>query len=487
MRTATGKGNNARKVLSYYSVNFAISAPYQVLCDGPTIFQSMRKDIFLKHALPTLLGGTAYPVVTDCIVKELRALGEDFSNASIFAKRATRVPCAHQDDVSASECIMARLRVPLEKKLFCATNDTELLAKISRTPGIPTITIVNETKLALRSPSRATLYHVQKQENAKTSCLGTSDKAFLKKFETETASKDHAPNPAKKRKRAKGPNPLSMKKAKKAGVQPCSKQSQSTQEFHNKGNQSESSLPRGDKTTKVSEASIPQGNSSDEKTKSEVGLHDENTVAGVRQESKKKRKRRKPKRSGTTAFIASPTTTEAEQTDGPVGLGGNVVVDALPKSKRAGEGPPELSDMNEIAQGETQKPKKTSATANTRRIGLKVKSKVTDTPISKAPVSGTKPIEDDNEEGRPTSMTLVIAGQQQTRVLSNPLNGTQLLSSMQGLEGSLRHGPVVGTPPQALPPPAKKKQRKNRRRRPKKNEESPETNQRSIAPQVSTE
>lgn len=485
MRTATGKGNNARKVLSYYSVNFGISAPYQVLCDGPTIFQSMRKDIFLKHALITLLGGTAYPVVTDCIVKELRALGEDFSNASIFAKRATRVPCAHQDDVSASECIMARLRVPLEKKLFCATNDAELLAKISRTPGIPIVTIVNETKLALRSPSRATLYHVLKRENAKTSCLGTSDKAFLKKFETETASKDHAPNPARKRKRAKGPNPLSMKKAKKAGVQPGSKRRQNMQELHNKGNQSKSSPPNGDKTTKVPEDRNPQRDSSDEKKKSEVGLHDENTVAGERQESKKKRKRRKPKRSGTTAFIASPTTTEAEQTDGPVRLGGEVVVDALSKSKRAGEGPPELSDTKETGQGETQKPKKISAITDPRPIGLKVKN--TDTPLSKEPISETKPIEDDKEEGPPTSMTLVIAGQQATRVASNPRNGTQLLSSMQGLEGRLRHGPVVDTHPQALPPPAKKKQRKNRRRRPKKNEESPETNQQSIAPQVSTE
>lgn len=213
MRTSA-KGNNARKILAYYSVNFDISPPYHVLCDGPTLFQSMKNEIYIKQALPLLLGATAYPVVTDCIVRELRSLGEEYSNAALFAKRATRVPCAHEESLSANECVIARVRTPFEKKLVLATNDIEILMTAGKLPGVPLITIVNQTKLALKSPSRFTIEHVRRRETVKTQVLGKQDQILLKKLQSEKAEAAATNRPVRKRKRVKGPNPLSVKKRK---------------------------------------------------------------------------------------------------------------------------------------------------------------------------------------------------------------------------------------------------------------------------------
>lgn len=218
MRTSSGNSNQARKILSYYRVNFQFSAPYQVLCDAPTIFQALKNDIYLKQSLPRLLGGPAYPVVTKCIVDELRSLGEDYSNASVFAKRASRLPCSHEDQLSATECIISRINTPFETKLILATNDMGVLKGVAKTPGVPLISISNRTKIVLKIPSKATKDHVRRLESFKSDVLPDPDRRFIEKvMATEKASNVNK-KPVRKRKRAKEPNPLSVKKSKRVST-----------------------------------------------------------------------------------------------------------------------------------------------------------------------------------------------------------------------------------------------------------------------------
>lgn len=218
MRVASGKGNDARKVLSYYSVNFNLSPPYKILCDGPTIFQSLKNNLYLKQSLPKLLGATAYPVVTNCVVSELKSLGEDFSNAALFAKRAMHVPCTHEEEqIGASDCIVTRLKQRKELQLLLATNDVEVLARLSRVVGVPLITVVNQTKLMLKPPSRATLEYVEEKQQFKGVVTNAQDQALIEKVQAEELEKlpgRYQIKQIKKRKRAKGPNPLSVKKPK---------------------------------------------------------------------------------------------------------------------------------------------------------------------------------------------------------------------------------------------------------------------------------
>lgn len=223
MRTARGRGNDARKILTYYSINFDVHPPFQVLCDGPIISLSIRNNLYLKQSLPRLLGNTAYPVVTNCVVSELKSLGEEFSGAALFAKRLTRIPCAndtcHELEGNASGCILARLRKQDDMRLMLATNDTDIMRSLTTVAGVPLITVENQTKLVLRPPGRETLDYVRRMEGNRGTVVSASDRAFLKKVHAEAVARipqKTQRREQKKRKRAKGPNPLSVRKAKRA-------------------------------------------------------------------------------------------------------------------------------------------------------------------------------------------------------------------------------------------------------------------------------
>lgn len=220
MRTASAKGNNARKILSFYRINFGCEPPYQVLVDGDTIHTSLSNDLYLKQALHELLGSATHITVTACIVNELRAKGESHSGASLFAKRASRIPCAHDGQKSASDCIVSRLQTPHDKKLMLASTDASLLKLLSDTAGIPHISIMNNSKFVLKAPSHPTLLHVEKTQSDKMLILSQSDQVLVNKVhDAERAEREARRRGRKKRKRAKGPNPLSIQKSKKKLVQ----------------------------------------------------------------------------------------------------------------------------------------------------------------------------------------------------------------------------------------------------------------------------
>lgn len=219
MRTSSGVGNSARKILSFYRINFAFVPPYRVLVDGPTIYDALTRDMYLKEALPRLLGAVTHVVVTACVVKWLREQGESHSGALLFAKRATRIGCAHKGgdgSASVADCLSARLRAQdNDNKFISGLTDPALLNAIGDIPGVPVVSIVNGTKLILRPPSKATLSYVQQKASAKTLLLSEADKALVEKAKEAERLAREANRPVRqKRKRAKGPNPLSVKKPK---------------------------------------------------------------------------------------------------------------------------------------------------------------------------------------------------------------------------------------------------------------------------------
>lgn len=164
-----------------------------------------------------LLGAVAYPVVTKCIVEELRSLGKEFGNAAVFARRAAMEPCPHGADLRcASECIASFLEDKNNKrKVMLATNDFDVVGTALDQGSIPVITIANQTRLVLRKPTAMAIENVQSEQEQKSSQLRPDEKALVE----EANIARQTPGPRKfierKRKRAKGPNPLSVKKGKK--------------------------------------------------------------------------------------------------------------------------------------------------------------------------------------------------------------------------------------------------------------------------------
>lgn len=220
MTNPFGTGNKTRKILALYRVNYGFEPPYTVLVDGPIIQEALTNELYLKHSIPQLLGASTHIVVTACVVTWLRQQGESHSAAALFAKRAARIPCVHegqQDETTTiTECLTSKLRFRKgDEKLMLASADRALLVALANVPGIPVISVAKNNKLVLRPPTRYTLDSIAKQEMAKSTVLSAADQALVNKAREAERAEREAKRPTRsRRKRAKGPNPLAVKKSK---------------------------------------------------------------------------------------------------------------------------------------------------------------------------------------------------------------------------------------------------------------------------------
>jgi U3 small nucleolar RNA-associated protein 23 len=193
MRVATGKGNDARKILTYYRVNFGVRGPYRVLCDGALIHLALKRSVNLRESLPALLGGPASAMVTRCVHEELCTLGADTAVAN-----------------------------GNPKGLLLASTDATLLRAVRFEHGLPLLRLANETRLVLMPPSAATQSAVTAREAMKGKVQRLDDSRLIAREDAvvQAARAERAARRVAKRKRPSGPKPLSVKKPKRESSTP---------------------------------------------------------------------------------------------------------------------------------------------------------------------------------------------------------------------------------------------------------------------------
>ncbi|TXG53841.1 hypothetical protein EZV62_019097 [Acer yangbiense] len=180
-----------------------------------------------------------------CVIDELKGLGESHSKALQGAHKLTIARCEHERKKSADACIMDVIGEKNPEHFFVATQDVDLRKKLQEVPGVPLIFGLRNA-LFLEQPSQFQRQFVKASEEGR-SCMTESEYKMMKKrakgiLETEeirdssnededvgdqnlelhTVKKSNnarkhigvKDKPQFKRKRAKGPNPLSCKKKK---------------------------------------------------------------------------------------------------------------------------------------------------------------------------------------------------------------------------------------------------------------------------------
>lgn len=248
MRVTKQKQN--RKTVRFYKACFAFREPYKVLCDGTFIHHMLESRLgTVNEALSGLLGGHVKVFVTRCVIEELKKLGESFSGTVLATRRLTTARCNHESLKSATECLEAMVGADNPEHFFVATQDGGLRKKFRQVPGVPVV-FVQKNYLLLEPPSEyqhqiarmteAERMHMMEREfkllealEAKkaatqadvTSAPEISGDEMPKKIESRDGSKSGnmlavKDRPRFKRKKAKGPNPLSCKKKKNKVVYP---------------------------------------------------------------------------------------------------------------------------------------------------------------------------------------------------------------------------------------------------------------------------
>ncbi|KAL3677489.1 hypothetical protein R1sor_027437 [Riccia sorocarpa] len=266
------KQKQVRRHLRFYKTCCGFREPFKVLCDGNFVHAALGARMgALQDSLTRFLGATTKSFVTRCVIQELRKLGDDFSGTVLAARRLNIAKCNHEPTVSAADCLEALLGKNNPEHFLTATQDAELRKKIRKVTGGGIIFIQN-TGFIMEPPSSQQIAYARLSEQqrlhmaereqkiieqraklkaeAVNAAEDTPAKSDLTTKEGQPVSKERI----KKRKRPKGPNPLSqMKKKEKTST---SETNTSVTEVRNDDGGAESKRTRHRKRRRKQSASV---------------------------------------------------------------------------------------------------------------------------------------------------------------------------------------------------------------------------------------
>lgn len=207
---------NFRRTLRFFRLAFGIQEPYKVLVDGTFLTHALREKIHVKEQLPKLLSGRATPMVTGCVLAELRNLRDKGLGASIIAKGYYRVKCGHDNPIAAADCIREQVGTKNTRKLLVATQDAELGWALRSVPGVPLIRLNGQVPY-VEEASEVSRNAKNVQEERKLGPPGWERPRLPVLRKREADLEEKVLQKSKKRKQ-KGANPLSCLKPKKRKV-----------------------------------------------------------------------------------------------------------------------------------------------------------------------------------------------------------------------------------------------------------------------------
>ncbi|KAG1359547.1 rRNA-processing protein UTP23 [Cocos nucifera] len=232
------KQKRHRKVVRFFTACFGFREPFKVLCDGTFVHHLLLHHLTpADDALSRLLGGRALLFTTRCIIGELKSLGESHYESLEAAQQLITARCDHERRVSAMACIESVIGEGNSEHFFVATQDADIRKKFREVPGVPVIYGLRNS-LFIEQPSALQREYVKSTEGKR---LHANESEFRKLLKRElkgglandsgnevleeaqlmrnisTAKKmlGVAEKSKFKRKKAKGPNPLSCKKKKR--------------------------------------------------------------------------------------------------------------------------------------------------------------------------------------------------------------------------------------------------------------------------------
>ncbi|EPS72859.1 hypothetical protein M569_01899, partial [Genlisea aurea] len=227
------KQRRHRKCLRFFTVCHGFRPPYKILCDGTFIHHLLVNGILpADTALANILSDQVKLFTTRCVLAEVKRLGDRYSESYNAGCNLATARCEHEKRKSAVACITEIIGENNPEHFFVATQDADLRKKLQEIPGVPVIYALRNA-LFLESPSSSQIECAKKAEegrshmtdleykmlklskkrvvspDAKDSSLAVEDDETVSRSGIDTKDKVKF-----KRKRAKGPNPLSCKKKK---------------------------------------------------------------------------------------------------------------------------------------------------------------------------------------------------------------------------------------------------------------------------------
>lgn len=203
----------AKKNISFYKYNFSFREPFQILVDGTFCQAALKNKIQIKEQMPKYLMGEVQLCTTNCALRELESLGKELYGAKLILQRYQVRKCAHfKDPISASGCLLSMLGETNPHHYFVATQDHTLTTGLKEIPGVPLFYIILNT-IVLDKPSPASLDFVQKVQMGEL--VSPSQQETIRSLKEEQGLGPRDTERRGRKRKRKGPNPLSCLKKKK--------------------------------------------------------------------------------------------------------------------------------------------------------------------------------------------------------------------------------------------------------------------------------
>lgn len=236
------RAKKTRKTLQYYRNHFNIVPPYKVVVDSEFIQSALIGRIQLKEQLPKVLQldnslvshitktiqsrvtntdmhNTVQSInITRCILRSIELKGNLYGGALFIAKKLNFLSCRHKaKHVSEHDCIKALLYNNNIDRLICGLNDKKLRSE-TRSYGHTPVMFIHDNVVVMEEP---TLRNKQQLVNNTLHNVNEIQPDVAKVVEkiqgddTTDNTSNHGYNIQHKKRKAGGPNPLSVKKSKK--------------------------------------------------------------------------------------------------------------------------------------------------------------------------------------------------------------------------------------------------------------------------------
>lgn len=205
-----------------YGRCFGVREPYQLLVDDTFCVAALQHGLDLKERLPLVLGGAVRLMTTGCVADLLRTRAREhpedalLAGAPSVARRLELRRCRHDPPLAPADCIASLVGTTNPHHYGVLSHNDALKIALRAVPGVPIVYLERVLPL-LEPPSRATLRAVAEHNASKLGLSPTEAAIISKRFGTDSDALSKI-EPKHKHRRAKGPNPLSVKKPTRAAA-----------------------------------------------------------------------------------------------------------------------------------------------------------------------------------------------------------------------------------------------------------------------------
>ena len=216
-----------KKALNFYKFIFKFDSPFKIIIDGNFAAMALNKKFEMKSSLEKLLGEKVNLIIPSCIFKEVQSIENKIPGLLKLLSQYKIEDCKH-GLLSPTNCIRDYIGNKNQFKYFVATQDNFLRIQLRKIPGVPLI-FFEQNMLLMDKPSKISIESSERKENLKEDPQKKEKKLLNEKKEeirdflvAEFKESKYYKRKQEEfklnklmgniRKKAKGPNPLSVKK-----------------------------------------------------------------------------------------------------------------------------------------------------------------------------------------------------------------------------------------------------------------------------------